>query len=443
MARQPDPQQIKKAALALLAHSKNKKNTAEKLLLNEDRSLFLMITVWKIPLREQVIKIPLPHNIQPATAEVCLFTKDEPDLTAEQTENLYKKLLSQHGITSITEVISYKTLKKEYKPFEAKRRLLSRFALFLSDDRIRRLLPSHIGKHFYRSKKAPLSVNLRAKNLAKEINKHIQGTTLPVTNKGCCYSVRIGHTGMEAGQISENIIAAANVIAAKAPQIWRSVKILHLKTDKSVALPVFTWIQPKSDTIQKETDTERQCTLPQRKKEKNKTKNIAKANSSTIADESDASDSKGTILKTTDISIMVESKEDDGDIPQLIPIEASPIANGGKVVEPSPVPGKKSKPSTKGSVALRGKRKTSGAPATQLEKPGEGSVSQTPKLLRQSKKSKTPNQKNSEKKQVTPPQKPAAKSSQVLKMKKAKKSSKKAPKAPAQELKKGKGLQFS
>lgn len=51
------------------------------------------------------------------------------------------------------QVISYKTLKKEYKMFEAKRRLLNSFDLFLSDDRIRRLLPSHLGKHFYEKKK--------------------------------------------------------------------------------------------------------------------------------------------------------------------------------------------------------------------------------------------------------------------------------------------------
>lgn len=34
--------------------------------------------------------------------------------------------------------------------------------------------------------RAPLSVNLKAKDLAKELEKHIQGTTLPVNNKGCC-----------------------------------------------------------------------------------------------------------------------------------------------------------------------------------------------------------------------------------------------------------------
>lgn len=51
------------------------------------------------------------------------------------------------------QIIPYKVLKTEYKPFEAKRRLLGNFDMFLSDDRIRRLLPSHLGKHFYDRKK--------------------------------------------------------------------------------------------------------------------------------------------------------------------------------------------------------------------------------------------------------------------------------------------------
>uniref|UniRef100_U3I9Q3 Ribosomal L1 domain containing 1 n=1 Tax=Anas platyrhynchos platyrhynchos TaxID=8840 RepID=U3I9Q3_ANAPP len=230
---------VRKAVEALLAFSKSKAK-GDELLLNESDCLHLLVTVWKIPRVEQVIKIPLPHSIRTETAEICLFTKDEPNLSAEQTENLYKKLLTQNGITNVSQVISYKTLKKEYKPFEAKRRLLNRFDLFLSDDRIRRLLPSHIGKHFYERKKAPLCVNLKAKNLAKEFQKHIQGTTLPVTNKGCCYTARIGHTGMKADEIVDNIIAAAKVIDKKLPKNWKNVKVLHLKTLKSVALPIFT-----------------------------------------------------------------------------------------------------------------------------------------------------------------------------------------------------------
>lgn len=47
---------------------------------------------------------PLPHGIRAETAEVCLFTKDEPDLSAEQTESLYRKLLTQNGITTVSQV---------------------------------------------------------------------------------------------------------------------------------------------------------------------------------------------------------------------------------------------------------------------------------------------------------------------------------------------------
>ncbi|MEE6522366.1 hypothetical protein FKM82_020858 [Ascaphus truei] len=198
-----------------------------------------MLTVWRIPKRDQTIKIPLPHGIRPESCEVCLFTKDEPNMTSEQTEKFYKKLLSQHGVAHISQIIPLKTLKKEYKPFEAKRRLLSSFDLFLSDDRIRRFLPSLLGKHFYRAKREPASVNLKTKYLAAELNRFIQGTKLKITNKGCCYAIRVGHTGMKVDDIVENTIAVAGVIAEKLPMKWKNVKLLHLKTQSSVALPIF------------------------------------------------------------------------------------------------------------------------------------------------------------------------------------------------------------
>ncbi|CAI5792183.1 L1 domain-containing 1 [Podarcis lilfordi] len=386
-----DQVQIKKAAQALLAFSASKQKKAEKLLLNEDQHVFLMVTVWKIPPRDQVIKITLPHDILPATSDVCLFTKDEPGLTAEQTENLYRKLLSQHGITRISEVISYKTLKKEYKPYEAKRRLLSRFSLFLADDRIRRLLPSHIGKHFYRSKKAPVSVNLKAKDLSKEINKHLQGTILPVTNKGCCYSIRVGHSGMEASEISENVVAAVKVLATKAPQIWKSVKILHLKMSKSVALPIFTCSNPIKGIPQKQPDAEvEQENQAKKKKKKGKKtagkKNLAKAGATGEISQVPAI-AGGKKAAAAAVSAVVKAEEDeDGDIPQLVPIEASPGVKNEKVLEPSPATGKEIKAGKKAAATLTllGKRKTSPSPGTQLKTPGVGS-----KLLGRDKKPKT------------------------------------------------------
>lgn len=48
---------------------------------------------------------PLPHGQRSDTDEVCLFTKDEPRMTAEQTQRFYKKLLEERGVTNVSEVL--------------------------------------------------------------------------------------------------------------------------------------------------------------------------------------------------------------------------------------------------------------------------------------------------------------------------------------------------
>ncbi|XP_015497927.1 ribosomal L1 domain-containing protein 1 isoform X1 [Parus major] len=335
-----DRAQVKKAVEALVAFARSKAK-GDALLLNERESVHLLVTVWKVPQVAKVIRIPLPHGIRPETTEVCLFTKDEPNLSAEQTENLYKKLLLRNGVRSISQIISYKTLKKEYKMFEAKRRLLNSFDLFLSDDRIRRLLPSHLGKHFYEKKKAPLSVNLKARDLAKELEKHIQGTTLSVHNKGCCYTTRIGHTGMKVDEILENIIAAAAVIGNKLPKKWKNVKILHLKTLKSVALPIFTANISNLDELDRLPSlkkTEIKKTKP--KKVKRKAKKL-KSSQVTVTTGSKAAAAAGTqepVIKEKVEIIQEPGDNDDEEIPQLVPIQTTSSADLKKM-EPSPEKG--------------------------------------------------------------------------------------------------------
>ncbi|NXF89729.1 RL1D1 protein, partial [Eubucco bourcierii] len=316
--------QVKKAVEALLALSRSKAK-GKALFLSEGEVVQLVVTVWKVPRLAQLITIPLPHSIRTETTEVCLFTKDEPNLSAEQTENLYRKLLIQNGISSISQIISYKTLKKEYKLFEAKRRLLNRFDLFLSDDRIRRLLPSHLGKHFYERKKTPVSVNLKAKNLAKEINKHIQGTTLPVTNKGCCYTARIGHTGMKADEILHNIIAAAEVIAKKLPKNWKNIKILHLKTLKSVALPIFTASISNLDELDRQ-PSERKKEVKEVKNKKPKSRKAAKKPKSsqvTLTTEINNTAAATQDLEKKAKGVVQEPGDHDEEIPQLVPIQST------------------------------------------------------------------------------------------------------------------------
>ncbi|XP_007422051.1 ribosomal L1 domain-containing protein 1 [Python bivittatus] len=427
-----DRGQIKKASQALLAYIADKQKSGDKVLLDVDQNVFLMVTVWKIPPEEQVIKINLPHSILPATSEVCLFTKDEPGLTAEQTENLYRKLLVQHGITCITEVISYKTFKTEYKPFEAKRRLLSRFALFLSDDRIRRLLPSHMGKHFYLRKKAPQCVNLKAKDLAKEINKRIQGTILPVTNKGSCYMVRVGHTGMEASEITENVMAVATAVAIKAPQIWKSVKLLHLKTAKSVALPVFNSAPHGDAGVQKKTGAEKQAVRGKKKKSKAKpraTDQMSTKVGMTGAAEVDKPKADGEEPSA------LKSKEEEEEIPQLVPVEISPAVEEEQVAKLRLRARNELKT---GSPNLRSNRKTglsAEAPVPQSETLGAVSPLKKSKQLQPGQKSKIPKQEFLEKMPPKRAQQPLAKPAVTPKRLKAPESDKKS-KTPKRELRK-------
>ncbi|XP_038676027.1 ribosomal L1 domain-containing protein 1 isoform X2 [Scyliorhinus canicula] len=315
-----DSEQVAKAVKALQAYVKKSKNDT-KLFLNEDENIMLNVTVWKIPNREQTIRITLPHGIRSETMDVCLFTKDEPNMTADQTERFYKRLLSKHGV-NITQIIPYKSLKTEYKPFEAKRRLLNRFDLFLADDRIRRLLPSHLGKHFYKSKKVPLSVNLASKNLAKDLNQRIQGTILPVNKKGSCYASRVAHTGMKMEEAVENVTAAVRVIAEKLPTQWKNVKILHLKTTTSVALPIYA---SGMQNLQ-----ELEGSLPKAPKKQHKTKKQKKAtkvvNSGTATEVPSSAEATSVLVeavkkaKKTKPSVANKQAAEE-EIPQLVPIE--------------------------------------------------------------------------------------------------------------------------
>ncbi|XP_041829866.1 ribosomal L1 domain-containing protein 1 [Melanotaenia boesemani] len=295
-----DQAQVKKAVQALQAFLKTKA-TGESLFLNETHQISLLFTLWKIPKVAQTIRIPLPNGQRPDTEDICLFTRDEPKMTSEQTQRFYKRLLEEKGVKNISEIIPYKVLKTEYKPFEAKRRLLGNFDLFLSDDRIRRLLPSHIGKHFYERKKEPLSVNLQSKHLARDIQRIIQGTTLKITNKGSCCMARVAHSGMTADEVTENIEAAVQTIVAKLRMKGPVVKLIHLKSQTSVALPIYTSDLNHLSMLQ---------TAEDKGAANKKTKKIKKENKK-------QADTTAEIRE----ELKEKTEEEDEEVPQLVPIE--------------------------------------------------------------------------------------------------------------------------
>ncbi|XP_019395689.1 PREDICTED: ribosomal L1 domain-containing protein 1 [Crocodylus porosus] len=428
-----DRAQVRKAVQALLAYVAARAS-AEKPLLGGSETLYLMVTVWKIPPLERSLFIPLPHVIRPETSEICLFTKDEPELSAEQTENLYKKLLQQNGITNISQIISYKTLTQEYKPYEAKRRLLNKFDLFLSDDRIRRLLPSHLGKVFYRNKRTPLSVNLKAKDLAREINKYIRGTILPVTNKGCCYTARIGHTGMGAEELLENIVAAVGVIADKLPKKGKNIKVLHLKTTKSVALPIFNSPVSNLDELEKQPSAHRKDGQKKKVKKQKRMKAVSqqtprKAEATPETSDAAASAKEPEMERKRKAEVVIkesDNNKDDEDVPQLVPIQTAGV-NGQENAEPNRSPkkgGKTRNPLGKRKMTVQAQE----TPKTKL-KLAEGADLQTLSHQKQGKKQRTPKNIVKDKELKETPKKLEAKSA-TSKGSKLIKSVEKAPKTP-------------
>uniref|UniRef100_A0A672H055 Ribosomal L1 domain-containing protein 1 n=2 Tax=Salarias fasciatus TaxID=181472 RepID=A0A672H055_SALFA len=303
-----DRAQVKKAIQALQAFLKTKAG-GDNLLLDDSQHISLLFTLWKIPKKAQTIRIPLPHGQRSDTEEVCLFTRDEPNMTSEQTQRFYKRLLEERGVKYITEIIPYKVLKTEYKPYEAKRRLLGNFDMFLSDDRIRRLLPSHLGKHFYERKREPMSVNLQSKNLARDIHRVIQGTSVKVNNKGCCCMARVGHSGMTVDEITENIEAAVKTMMAKLLTKGPVIKLIHVKSQTSVALPIYT------SELSHLTALEEAKTAQAAKKKKAKDKKQKPKDNSEEAKKEDTAAEKTVNKKKA------EDEEEDEEIPQLVPIE--------------------------------------------------------------------------------------------------------------------------
>lgn len=340
---QLDREQIRKAVEVLFDHSKSRKNN--ELLLNGSENLFLMVILWKIPEKELRIPVSLPHSILSESSEVCLFTKDECD-SPEQTEGFYKKLLKKHGVNTISQIIPFKMLKTEYKAYEAKLRLLGSFDVFIADERIRRHLPTHIGRHFYQRKKVPVSVNLLAKNLSKEIDRSITGTVLNISKRGSCSTIRIGHTGMEIQHVIENILTVSEMLSEKLPEKWQSVKLLFLKTEKSVSLPIFSsFVTSQGENsasfrgLKKQELKKRKHEKQRLKKESNMLRKKSKKATSLLTQGGKVSSGpvkgpgarkKRTSKASTQLKVTEECEET---IPQLVPIGETPDKENVKMQE--------------------------------------------------------------------------------------------------------------
>ncbi|KAF8192176.1 ribosomal protein L1p/L10e family-domain-containing protein [Pholiota molesta] len=231
-------QQCRKAVEALHSHELKKKEKFDEgqLLPGKEQNLWLNVTVKTIPPghRLKPVKIPIVYPlVDPRTTPVCLITKDP--------QREYKDLLETHNIKFISRVVGLEKLKGKFKPFEARRMLLKENGLFLADERVTPLLPKLLGSKWFEAKKQPIPVCLTRKDLKGELERAISSTYMN-QNQGTCTSIKVGKMSQTPSQIVDNIKTALPAIAKAIKGNWDNIQSLHIKTNSSASLPVWSCI---------------------------------------------------------------------------------------------------------------------------------------------------------------------------------------------------------
>merc|ERR1712166_32609 len=139
----------------------------------------------------------------------------------------------------VKKVLSLDSLRKKHSSFEQKRELLSKYNMFMADDRILPMLSKALGKAFIKSKKLPIPVDLTRETALPFIIQKALSATYMTVNTGTCITIRAGHTGMEPEQLAANVIAIAKAAATKIPHSWANIQLIGVKTADSVSLPVY------------------------------------------------------------------------------------------------------------------------------------------------------------------------------------------------------------
>ncbi|KAL3635870.1 hypothetical protein CASFOL_020417 [Castilleja foliolosa] len=250
-----EEKKVLKSVKALLKWKKNKSNSQpiHELSSDDDEDehhqhdgddfIYLSVTLIKPPPKTLTLsphRIPLRHSLHPidlSAINSCLIV-DGKKITAESSN----KILASKGIPFIKRVFKLPKLKSDYKSFESKQKLYDSFDLFFADRNTIPLLPSVLGKVFYRKKKkipVPLDLKPDGSNWKEEIENAFNSSLLCLSG-GTCSAVRVGKWGVnESDEIVENVCDAIDGVLGIVGKKWGGIRCFHLKFSDSLALPIY------------------------------------------------------------------------------------------------------------------------------------------------------------------------------------------------------------
>ena len=230
--------QIEKAVEALMKHCRAQESMS---LTDTDAHVYVQVVFKKVPKKtKHPVRLSLKYSIYSKEASVCLITKDP--------QRYYKDLLKFNNI-SVARVVGIGKMKKKFKELEAKRILCDSHDVFLVDDRVLPIIPRWFGSYFYRKGKAPVKVNLKKKDLKRELEGATKSYMVANLGKGNNLSIPCGRVSFDNELLAENIQSSVNELCANVNPGWKNIKAVYLKTENSVALPLYTAVQNQAFKI--------------------------------------------------------------------------------------------------------------------------------------------------------------------------------------------------
>jgi ribosome biogenesis protein UTP30 len=169
---------------------------------------------------------------------ICILSYSSTLLCAGESAETARRLIQKEGIEGISLVLGVDELRKEYRVYERRRKLAASYDIFFADARVIKTLPKLLGNSFFKKKKHPVPVELGKKSWKRQLEFAKRCTHLYISSGTCSY-IRAGTSGMGETALTKNIRAIARKLRTSLPGGWDNVQSLHIKTDDSVALPIY------------------------------------------------------------------------------------------------------------------------------------------------------------------------------------------------------------
>jgi ribosome biogenesis protein UTP30 len=120
-----------------------------------------------------------------------------------------------------------------------RRKLAGSYDFFLCEEGIVNPLRTVLGKSFFHKKKFPAPISLK-NDVKAAVSAATNGTFLTQSN-GTTWVVKVGTSGFSAKDLAENVINLVNYMVSKViVGKWANVRALHIKSESSVALPIYS-----------------------------------------------------------------------------------------------------------------------------------------------------------------------------------------------------------